>query len=79
MLFRSRSGAWSRDSGWRIDHIYLSDDLLGSARSCVIDKQERGREQPSDHAPVVVDLCWPPEDDADDGDGWGDQAWGDDD
>ena len=57
-----RSGAWNRDSGWRIDHIYLSDDLLGSARSCVIDKQERGREQPSDHAPVVVDLCWPPED-----------------
>ena len=74
-----RSGAWNRDSGWRIDHIYLSDDLLGSARSCVIDKQERGREQPSDHAPVVVDLCWPPEDDADDGDDWGDQAWGDDD
>ena len=74
-----RSGAWNRDSGWRIDHIYVSDDLLGSARSCVIDKQERGREQPSDHAPVVVDLCWPPEDDGEDGGGWGDQAWGDDD
>ncbi len=55
-----RSGAWNRDSGWRIDHIYLSDDLLSTARGCVIDKQERGREQPSDHAPVVVDLCWPP-------------------
>ena len=74
-----RSGAWNRDSGWRIDHIYLSDDLLGSARSCVIDKKERGRKQPSDHAPVVVDLCWPPEDDADDGDDWGDRSWGDDD
>ena len=51
-----RSGAWNRDSGWRIDHIYLSEDLLDLARSCVIHKQERGKEQPSDHAPVVVDL-----------------------
>ena len=64
-----RSGAWNRDSGWRIDHIYLSEDLLDLARSCVIHKQERGKEQPSDHAPVVVDLCWPPEDEEDD---WGD-------
>ena len=65
-----RSGAWNRDSGWRIDHIYLSEDLLDLARSCVIHKQERGKEQPSDHAPVVVDLCWPPEDEEDD---WGDE------
>ena len=64
-----RSGAWNRDSGWRIDHIYLFEDLLDLARSCVIHKQERGKEQPSDHAPVVVDLCWPPEDEEDD---WGD-------
>ena len=64
-----RSGSWNRDSGWRIDHIYLSEDLLDLARSCVIHKQERGKEQPSDHAPVVVDLCWPPEDEEDD---WGD-------
>lgn len=70
-----RSGAWNRDSGWRIDHIYLSDDLLDTARSCVIHKQERGREQPSDHAPVVVDLCWPPSDEGEEG--WGDDTWGD--
>ena len=66
-----RSGAWNRDSGWRIDHIYLSEDLLDLARSCVIHKQERGKEQPSDHAPVVVDLCWPPEDEEEEED-WGD-------
>ena len=53
-----RSGAWNRDSGWRIDHIYLSSDLQDLARSCCIDKEERGRDQPSDHAPVVVDLAW---------------------
>ena len=28
-----RTGAWDRDRGWRIDHIYLSDDLLELARS----------------------------------------------
>ena len=68
-----RSGAWNRDAGWRIDHIYLSEDLLDVARSCVIHKQERGREQPSDHAPVVVDLCWPPEDGEDWDGGWDNQ------
>ena len=53
-----RSGAWARDKGWRIDHIYLTDDLLSSATGCVIHKTTRGNEQPSDHAPVVVNLAW---------------------
>ena len=58
-----RSGAWDRDQGWRIDHIYLCDELLNQARSCVIHKHLRGHEKPSDHAPVTVDLNWPPTDD----------------
>ncbi|KZR62710.1 MULTISPECIES: exodeoxyribonuclease III [Prochlorococcus] len=58
-----RSGAWDRDQGWRIDHIYLCDELLSQARSCVIQKHLRGHEKPSDHAPVSVDLNWPPTDD----------------
>ena len=58
-----RSGAWDRDRGWRIDHVYLDETLRELARSCSIDKQERGRIQPSDHAPVVVDLAWELEDD----------------
>ena len=64
-----RSGAWNRDSGWRIDHIYLSGELQELALSCQIDKQERGREQPSDHAPVVVDLSWELEDELEEVDG----------
>jgi exodeoxyribonuclease-3 len=60
-----RSGAWERDRGWRIDHIYLCEELLGCATGCVIDRQPRGNPQPSDHAPVMVRLSWPPEDDAD--------------
>lgn len=57
-----RTGAWDRDRGWRIDHIYLCDDLLGLAKSCVIHKTVRGNPQPSDHAPVSVELDWPPTD-----------------
>ncbi|MEO1002501.1 MAG: exodeoxyribonuclease III [Cyanobacteria bacterium J06638_7] len=56
-----RSGAWERDRGWRIDHIYLCDELLACATACVIHKATRGNLQPSDHAPVRVSLSWPPE------------------
>ncbi len=66
-----RTGAWDMDRGWRIDHIYLSEELLACATGCVIHKGVRGNVQPSDHAPVVVHLAWPPEDGADgDEDGW---------
>ena len=60
-----RSGAWDRDKGWRIDHIYLTDDLLGCATGCLIHKATRGNGQPSDHAPVVVNLAWSLDDDSD--------------
>jgi exodeoxyribonuclease-3 len=56
-----RSGAWERDQGWRIDHIYVCEELLACATGCVIHKATRGQPQPSDHAPVVVHLAWPPE------------------
>ena len=60
-----RSGAWDRDKGWRIDHIYLTDDLLSCATGCLIHKATRGNEQPSDHAPVVVNLAWSLEEESD--------------
>ena len=63
-----RSGGWEAGRGWRIDHIYLERDLLDLASGCVIDKQQRGNPQPSDHAPVVVNLAWPPDGDDDDAD-----------
>ena len=55
-----RSGAWDRDKGWRIDHIYLSEELVENTKSCLIDKSTRGLIKPSDHAPVLVDINWPP-------------------
>ncbi len=57
-----RHSAWERDKGWRIDHIYLTEDILSCANSCWIDKEPRSRDRPSDHAPVVVDINWPPSD-----------------
>ncbi len=55
-----RSGAWQRDQGWRIDHIYLSEDLIANSRSCMILKKVRANTKPSDHAPVLVDINWSP-------------------
>ncbi|MFO0058707.1 MAG: exodeoxyribonuclease III, partial [Cyanobacteriota bacterium] len=69
-----RSGAWDRDQGWRIDHIYLSEELLDCATGCVIHKATRGQLQPSDHAPVVVNLAWPPEEE-EEAEGEDDGAW----
>ncbi len=57
-----RSGAWERDLGWRIDHIYLDAPLLACATGCVIERSLRGNPQPSDHAPVLVSLAWGEED-----------------
>ena len=65
-----RSGAWERDQGWRIDHIYLCEQLMDCATGCVIDRAPRANTQPSDHAPVVVNLAWPPEDDDEAEDGF---------
>jgi exodeoxyribonuclease-3 len=51
-----QAGAWQRDLGIRIDFALLSpqaaDRLVGAAPQ----KAVRGREKPSDHVPVVVEL-----------------------
>jgi exodeoxyribonuclease-3 len=60
-----RSGGWETGRGWRIDHIYADRELVDQATGCVIHKQLRGNPQPSDHAPVVVNLAWPPDGDGD--------------
>ena len=55
-----RHSAWERNKGWRIDHIYLTEDILSCAKSCWIDKEPRSKDKPSDHAPVIVEISWPP-------------------
>ena len=55
-----RHSSWEKNNGWRIDHIYLSEELTEISKGCSIHKEVRGNEKPSDHAPVMVDLEWPP-------------------
>ncbi|MQQ07391.1 exodeoxyribonuclease III [Epibacterium sp. SM1979] len=51
-----QAGAWSRDDGIRIDHFLLSPQAADLLRDCQIDKEVRGREKPSDHVPVWIDI-----------------------
>jgi exodeoxyribonuclease-3 len=56
-----RTAGWETGRGWRIDHIYLDAELRDQALGCTIDAPMRGNPQPSDHAPVIINLAWPPE------------------
>lgn len=51
-----RQMAFRRNRGLRIDHILLSPTLAMRCSACVIDKEPRKQEQPSDHTPVVATL-----------------------
>ncbi|NLR39455.1 exodeoxyribonuclease III [Novosphingobium sp. ERW19] len=51
-----QAGAWQRDHGFRIDHALLSPELADRLVAAGVDKEYRGREKASDHAPVWVQL-----------------------
>ena len=48
--------AYERNHGIRIDHVLLSPQAADVLRACEVHRDVRGKEKPSDHAPVVVDL-----------------------
>ena len=48
--------AWGRDAGLRIDHLLLSPTLAKRLVSAEVDREVRGWEKASDHAPVWVQL-----------------------
>ena len=52
-----RNNAYELNKGWRIDHIYISKNLSSKIKSCVIDRNPRENPQPSDHAPVMINLA----------------------
>ncbi|AKH43321.1 Exodeoxyribonuclease III [Croceibacterium atlanticum] len=52
-----QAGAWQRDHGFRIDHMLLSPECADRLLSAGVDKEYRGREKASDHAPVWVELA----------------------
>ncbi|WP_443970142.1 exodeoxyribonuclease III [Sphingobium sp. CR28] len=48
--------AWPRDAGFRIDHLLLSPAAADRLVDAQVDKDYRGREKASDHAPVWVEI-----------------------
>jgi len=48
--------AWGRDAGLRIDHLLLSPSLAKHVISAEVDREVRGWEKASDHAPVWIEL-----------------------
>ncbi|HEY0441173.1 MAG TPA: exodeoxyribonuclease III [Xanthobacteraceae bacterium] len=51
-----QAGAWQRNKGLRIDHLLLSPQAADRLQGAGIDKHVRGRDKPSDHVPVWIDL-----------------------
>jgi len=51
-----RQGMFRRNLGLRIDHVYTTADLAARTTGAYVDKDERRKPSPSDHAPVVVDF-----------------------
>lgn len=47
---------WPRDAGLRIDHLLLSAPAAKRLAAAGVDKDVRGRESASDHAPVWIEL-----------------------
>ncbi|WP_126246251.1 exodeoxyribonuclease III [Chitinophaga rhizosphaerae] len=48
--------AFGRNAGLRIDHFLLSPSIAGRLKSAGVDKNVRGWEKSSDHAPVWIEL-----------------------
>lgn len=51
-----QAGAWQRDAGFRIDHLLLSPTAADRFADAGVDKDYRGREKASDHAPTWASL-----------------------
>lgn len=47
---------WERNAGLRLDHLLLSKKLVRRLNGAGVDREARGREGASDHAPVWISL-----------------------
>ena len=48
--------AFQRNAGFRMDFLMLSPSLVAALRQAQVDAEHRGRQKPSDHAPVWIRL-----------------------
>ncbi len=51
-----QAGAYDRNDGIRIDHHLLTPEAADLLQKCWIEADLRGREKPSDHVPVWIEL-----------------------
>lgn len=51
-----QAGSWNRNDGIRIDHHLLTPQAADLLRGAWIESDLRGRDRPSDHVPVWIDL-----------------------
>lgn len=49
-------GSWQKDNGIRIDHLLLSPQAADRLKDAGVDRNERGKEKPSDHVPVWIEI-----------------------
>lgn len=52
-----QGAAWDRNDGIRIDHHLLTPQAADLLQGAWIERDLRGRERPSDHVPVWIDLA----------------------
>ena len=55
--FWVNEGAFRRNAGFRMDFLLLSPGLSSRLRQAEVDTAHRGKDKPSDHAPVWIELC----------------------
>ncbi|MBN9311335.1 MAG: exodeoxyribonuclease III [Devosia sp.] len=49
---------WDRGDGIRIDHLLLSPQAADRLEDVLVHKEQRGKEKPSDHVPVVGEFAF---------------------
>ncbi len=54
-----RAAGFRRNRGLRIDLVLASTDLARACAGSIVDKEPRGWERPSDHAPVAASFEYP--------------------
>ncbi|MBT8451728.1 MAG: exodeoxyribonuclease III [Deltaproteobacteria bacterium] len=52
-----RGRGFERGNGLRIDHVYCTPKLAQRTIGAIVDREERARSSPSDHAPVLVEFA----------------------
>jgi exodeoxyribonuclease III len=55
--FWVNASAFARNAGFRMDFLLVSPALAHRLSAAEVDAQQRGREKPSDHAPVWITLA----------------------